>query len=90
VLGFDNDRVLLLRRWSGSEAVLTIFNFKEAAVPLALPSARGQWRRLLDSSEPCWDGPGGSLPPRFESAGSVELRLPPTSVTLFERVNIKE
>jgi len=95
VLGFDNDHVLLLRRWSGREAVLTIFNFKEEAVPLAVPVAPGHWRRLLDSSEPCWDGLGSSLPPLFESAGSVELRLPPTSVTLLERVepsetNIKE
>ena len=95
VLGFDNDRVLLLRRWSGGEAVMTIFNFNQEAVPLAVPVTAGHWRRELDSSEPRWDGLGSSLPPQFESADNVELCLPPTSVALFVRIepaelNIKE
>jgi len=90
VLGFDNDRVALLRRWSGREVVMTIFNFNPAPVSLALPVAPGRWRKTLDSSDPCWQGAGGSLPAEFESAESVELRLPPKSAALFVRVEQTE
>ncbi|MDP2601672.1 MAG: malto-oligosyltrehalose trehalohydrolase [Deltaproteobacteria bacterium] len=87
VLGFDNDRVLLLRRWSGTDVVTTIFNFNGEAVSLVVPMASGRWRKALDSSDRRWQGAGGSLPVEFESAGSVEFSLPPTSVALFVRVD---
>jgi maltooligosyltrehalose trehalohydrolase len=86
VLGIDNDRVLLLRRWSGSELVMTVLNFNTALVALRPPMAPGRWRNALDSSEPRWGGPGCFLPAEFECAESVEFRLPPTSVALFVRV----
>ncbi|MBI2364784.1 MAG: malto-oligosyltrehalose trehalohydrolase [Deltaproteobacteria bacterium] len=86
VLGFDNQRVLLLRRWSGSEVVMTIFNFNEETVSLVVPMARGQWRKMLDSSEARWQGLGSSLPVEFECWENVEFRLAPTSVALFVRV----
>jgi maltooligosyltrehalose trehalohydrolase len=89
-LGFDNDRVLLLRRWSGTEVTTTIFNFNEEAVSLVVPMAPGRWRKALDSSDPRWQGADGSLPVEFESAGSVEFSLPPTSVALFVRVDQTE
>jgi len=87
VLGFDNDRVLLLRRWSGTDVVTTIFNFNGEAVSLVVPMASGRWRKALDSSDRRWRGADGSLPVEFESAGSVEFSLPPTSVALFVRVD---
>ena len=87
VLGFDNDRVLLLRRWRGTDVVTTIFNFNGEAVSLVVPMASGRWRKALDSSDRRWRGAGGSLPVEFESAGSVEFSLPPTSVALFVRVD---
>lgn len=86
VLGFDNDRVLLLRRWSGSEVVMTIFNFNQEMVPLALPVAPGRWRKALDSNETRWRGVGSALPVEFEAADCVELLFAPMSVALFARV----
>jgi len=86
VLGFDNDCVLLLRRWSGKKVVTTILNFNTAPVSAALPMAPGRWRKALDSGDPRWQGAGSDLPVEFECAESVELRLPPTSVVLFVRV----
>lgn len=86
VLGFDNQRVLLLRRWSGSEVVMTIFTFNQEVVTLVVPVAPGQWRKMLDSSEARWQGLGSSLPVEFECWENVEFRLAPTSVALFVRV----
>ena len=86
VVGLDDDRVLLLRRWSGNEIVTTILNFNTAPVLSAVPVGPGRWRKALDSSDPRWQGAGGSLPWEFESAANFELRLPPTSAALFVRV----
>jgi maltooligosyltrehalose trehalohydrolase len=86
VIGFDNDRVLLLRRWRGREVVVTLFNFNSEPVSLALPMAPGRWRKVLDSSEPRWQGAGSELPAEFDCAESVALRLAPSSSALFMRV----
>jgi len=85
-IGFDNDRVLLLRRWRGKEVVVTLFNFNSAPVSLALPMAPGRWRKALDSSESRWRGAGSELPAQFDCVESVALRLPPSSSALFMRV----
>jgi maltooligosyltrehalose trehalohydrolase len=86
VLGFDNQRVLLLRRWSGEDAVITVLNFNTAPVVLSLPMAAGRWRKMLDSSEPRWQGFGSSLPGEFACGATVEVCLAPTSAALFMRV----
>ncbi len=85
VLGFDNQRVLMLCRWSGGEVVTTTLNFNAAPVTLSLPMAPGGWRKLLDSSEPRWHGAGSLMPAAFESGESFEFRLAPTSVALWIR-----
>ena len=86
VIGFDNDRVLLLRRWQGKQVVVSLFNFNSAPVSLALPIAPGRWRKALDSSEARWRGAGSELPAQFDCAASVALRLSPSSSALFMRV----
>ena len=83
VRGFDNQRVLVLRRWSGDEAVMITLNFNTVPGALSLPMQPGRWRKALDSSELRWEGPGSSLPAAFECAESVELRLTPASAALF-------
>ena len=86
VLGFENQRVLLLRRRSGENAVITVFNFNAVPVVLSLPMAPGRWRKALDSSEPRWQGSGCSLPWELAGGASVEVCLAPTSTALFVRV----
>lgn len=85
VLGFDNQRVILLRRWSGVETVMAILNFNTAPLSSTLRTAPGKWHKLLDSSDARWDGPGSSLPADFDASDSLELHLPPTSAVLYGR-----
>ena len=86
VLGFENQRVLLLHRRCGDEAVATILNFNTMPVALSLPMPAGRWRKALDSSETIWQGPGSSLPGEFAGGATVEVFLPATSTALFMRV----
>jgi maltooligosyltrehalose trehalohydrolase len=89
VIEFDEQRVLLLRRWSGSEVATTILNFNHAPVSVALPM-EGRWHKALDSSDLRWEGPGASLPLEFEGEKSVEFHLPPTSAVLLVGVTQRQ
>ncbi len=82
---FQAERSLMVRRWSGSEAVFFILCFSDTPVSCALPVPKGRWRKLLDSSEPAWLGPGGALPQEIEAAGNALLRLTPKGVALYAR-----
>ena len=88
VLGFDNQRVLLVRRWRGRESVMAIFNYNTAPLATSVRTAPGKWRKLLDSSDARWQGSGRSLPVEFDASESFELQLPAVSVVLYARANL--
>ncbi len=85
VVSFEVERVLFLRRWRGQDVVATLLNFSHTAASLTLPLPPGKWRKLLDSSDPRWEGPGSSLPAEFAATEGFELQLPARSVVLYLR-----
>ncbi|MGH7811446.1 MAG: DUF3459 domain-containing protein, partial [Candidatus Binatia bacterium] len=85
VLGFERERVLLLRRWYADDAVMTIFNFNDEPVSLALSVAPGRWLKGLDSADQHWQGAGSVLPAELGSGQSAELHLQAKSMALFIR-----
>ena len=52
---------------------------------VTLPPLPGAWRRLLDSSDLRWGGPGSQAPERLAPAGREPLRMNPHSFILFKR-----
>jgi len=87
VTAFESERVLVLRRWSGDEEAVTIFNFADSQKSPTLRIPEGRWRKALDSSDPRWQSSGRTLPSEIVSQGSVELALPPRSLALFARMD---
>jgi maltooligosyltrehalose trehalohydrolase len=87
VTGRDDDRVLLLRRWSDGEEVVSGFNFNHGAVSIALPIAPGRWRKALDSADLRWHGSGSLLPATLNTDGHLALTLQPKSLAVFERIS---
>ena len=85
VLGYERDRVLLLRRWSGKSQVFGVFNFADAEAAMTLSLAGGRWRKLLDSADERWQGKGTSAPEMLHSEGEAALTLEPMSLALFEK-----
>ena len=83
VVGWEKEKVLVVRRWSGTEQVLQIFNFADIPVTLVVPMPAGAWRRLLDTKEERWKGGGPSLPDRVDSGGEVKLTLPPEVLVVY-------
>jgi len=83
VIGFEEEQVVFLRRWSGDSEVFAAFNFAEDQATLDLPVPPGRWRKLLDSADGRWEGSGPCLPEALRSDGAVAATLAATSVTLF-------
>ncbi|HEX7184674.1 MAG TPA: malto-oligosyltrehalose trehalohydrolase [Thermoanaerobaculia bacterium] len=75
--------VLLVRRWHPGPAVvnevLIALSFADDPATISLPE--GPWRKILDSSDDGWGGPGSEVPEAVE----VEVRVLPRSVVVFER-----
>jgi maltooligosyltrehalose trehalohydrolase len=85
VFGFEEERVLFVRRWSGSSEVFAVFNFGDAEATVAVSVPGGHWRKLLDSADKRWQGKGSSLPDVLRSEGEAALRLSPKALALFVR-----
>jgi maltooligosyltrehalose trehalohydrolase len=83
VIGYDKEKVLLVRRWAGKSQVFAIFNFSEANVSMAFPVSAGNWRRRIDSSGGRWLGNGSQVPEELRSHGKVNLSLNSTTFVLF-------
>jgi maltooligosyltrehalose trehalohydrolase len=78
-------RTLLVRRWTRSESLFFTLCFSDKPVRCELPVPEGRWRKLLDSSDPAWRGPGAALPQEIESTGTAFLRLNPRAVVLYQK-----
>jgi maltooligosyltrehalose trehalohydrolase len=83
VLEFEELLVLCMRRWTEAEQAQVIFNFNSRPVPLSLYLACGAWRKVLDSAEEQWYGPGSPAPSDIHSNGESRLTVPATSVVVL-------
>ncbi|MFQ5816645.1 MAG: malto-oligosyltrehalose trehalohydrolase [Terriglobia bacterium] len=85
VVGYEAEKVLLVRRWHGDAQACAVFNFGDARPSLRLPFPAGRWRKRLDSAEERWCGNGSSLPVALHSPGEISLTLNPKAFVLFTR-----
>ena len=83
IIEVPQDNIIIFqRRWKESR-ILVILNFEtqERAVRLAFPE--GRWKKIVDSSERMWEGPGSLLPGSL--AGEWSLTLSPSSFSIYQR-----
>jgi maltooligosyltrehalose trehalohydrolase len=76
----EKRQTLQLHRWHEGQHVLCLMNFSRDPQPCMLPTYRQEWRRLLDSADPQWGGPG-SAPARLEAGDTLSLQ--PESFVLY-------
>jgi maltooligosyltrehalose trehalohydrolase len=79
----EEDKIILMHRWYKDNEIFGVFSFNENSVELAVDFPAGKWRKILDSVDNQWDGPGGSLPDEAESQNSVELL--PYNFAVYEK-----
>ncbi|MGA2327181.1 MAG: malto-oligosyltrehalose trehalohydrolase [Bryobacteraceae bacterium] len=85
VVAREPDRVLCLRRWWDNDEALLLLSFGDAAVAPTLRIPAGRWRKLLDSSDRLWMGPGGTAPDSQEGGREAVLALNPRSLVVYRR-----
>lgn len=71
---------------SHSGEFLVLVHSGDCDTPMILNLPRGSWRRILDSSEPQWGGPGSITRTELFSSGTVRLNVRAHTGYAFERV----
>jgi len=82
----DEKMLLFFRRWClyGEVFCVASFNKEPCAADILFPE--GRWEKMLDSSEPQWQGCGPAMPSAVDGPGRVTI--PPFSFTLYGREKI--
>jgi maltooligosyltrehalose trehalohydrolase len=85
--GFGEDRILLISRWKEESHVFIMSNFNRddrRIINFSLPE--GVWKKIFDSSEKEWNGPGTFLPGKIGQGEEINLRGQSLAVYMKEKV----
>jgi maltooligosyltrehalose trehalohydrolase len=80
VCAFEDDRILFMKRWENDfspdigRSVLCIFSFNQEDKTLFSSPYGGRWRKIFDSSDDAWHGPGVTLPENISSGQEITIR----------------
>jgi maltooligosyltrehalose trehalohydrolase len=85
VRSLEKERTISVRRWSDTGEALVVANLSNEPRIVLLAVPGGHWRKILDSADQRWLGPGSSLPASLESTGEAHLSLSPESLSVFQR-----
>jgi maltooligosyltrehalose trehalohydrolase len=83
----EEERLLLLRRWYNQSQVFCVMNFNTTDIPARISLPKGRWKKIVDSSEKRWQGPGSVIPKTWESGASTTIK--PLSFAVFEEENLQ-
>ncbi|HZH85172.1 MAG TPA: alpha amylase C-terminal domain-containing protein, partial [Phototrophicaceae bacterium] len=79
----ENEKILIVERWDGADRILLIANLDTMAQTAPIDVASGTWRKLIDSAEEKWRGPGTSLNNELDGRAGGRMKLAPRSLGLF-------
>jgi len=80
------ESVLTMRRWWQAEEILALFNHGNHSAICADGLRSGEWRKILDSADLQWSGPGTTVPLVVSAGKDLNLTLQPKSFCLFGRI----
>lgn len=78
-------RIGSIRRWDDREEAVIVFHAGEEPVQASVSLPEGRWKKVLDSADEQWGGPGSAIPGAFSSEDEVMMELSPYAlVVLFK------
>jgi maltooligosyltrehalose trehalohydrolase len=80
---FENEKVLLLHRWNKDDEIFALFNFAMEAASVRIPLSPSGWRKVLNSRDDRWAGPGPSLSECLPPMPNHAMLIEPLSVALY-------
>lgn len=72
-VGFEDQKIMFVRRWNGGSHVFCIFNLNESEVNTRVSLPKGKWQKVLDSSDEAWNGPGTRLSRELRSGDEIAV-----------------
>ena len=75
VTAWEEPRSLCLRRWSMGAETAILFHFEEKSAAIACRLPPGHWKKILDSAEERWGGPGSRTPGNFRISGEASIAI---------------
>jgi maltooligosyltrehalose trehalohydrolase len=83
-VAFEREKILCLRRWSGSDQAVIIFNLGNDVAEAEFPFPKVHFRKILDSADQQWNGRGSLCPDLLEADGSTSLKIAANSLVLYQ------
>lgn len=82
-VALEGNMVLAMRRWRDDHQIAALFSFDTHDRSLPNPLPAGRWRKILDSSDVRWSGPGTLT--STELTPDINVKLRKQSVLLLEK-----
>ena len=83
---FEKDKAILMKRQSGEDQVIGVFNFSDKPVRIETMIDKGSWQRVIGSACEEWGGIGALAPDSIVSSGSeVILVLDAYAFALYRK-----
>jgi maltooligosyltrehalose trehalohydrolase len=86
VIDCEEDRLILVSISRPGKHFLILFHFGEAENIVRVRTSAGSWKKVLDSAETAWAGPGSLTSSTIVSNGYSEMRLQPASVLILSKL----
>jgi len=83
----ERESLILLKRRQGDSIVTCLFNFSDSETAIGKFAEDGNWKRLVDSSDSIWSGPGSTLPEVIDTRGRAELQMSAWSFAILQKEN---
>jgi maltooligosyltrehalose trehalohydrolase len=77
------DQTMAAHRWHGRVEVLCLYNLAKEDKQVRIESPVKRWKKILDSSQQTWQGPGPSVPDRVGLDDTVTMKA--QSVVVLEK-----
>ncbi|MGE5804387.1 MAG: alpha amylase C-terminal domain-containing protein, partial [Ignavibacteria bacterium] len=85
VVETDSPNVFALsRREQKNKNYFILFNFDSEAVTALVPFTRGNWKKIFDSADEEWDGPGTSTPRKIIGK-SQNITIKKFSLSIYQK-----
>ncbi len=70
----EKKKTVFIRRWKGSDQALVLLNFNKSDMKAGPINYENNWKKVLDSSEKRWNGPGTQLPDLLQHNDEILMR----------------
>jgi maltooligosyltrehalose trehalohydrolase len=84
IVGSDDRKLLIMKRWKDKSEVHIVSNFSNVDREVTVSLSKSPWKKILDTSEDKWLGPGTLLPDWVTGGKQIIIRKQSMAVYLKE------